>query len=278
MKSFRGTNSEYVASIAVDASTIGNVTVAVGCFATRSDEIEVLDSVRKSANATRVTFIPFKSKSRYFDKEDDSDFFERIIEKNERRLRALHFRHHSASRNQHYVEAVLTAILVDDIRRTADEPWFVLVDGNEQKAVAFARAFTGLGCSSPTVSYCYQSELYYPHALLSDLAAGYLAKNVAEGKYDYSDPTLRTSPADRTRTDKWGKAFDYLRTKSRAEYQLLGADTSYGATERDRAKIWFEGLMGRDPANDPAVASMKTITSDLRTRGYGPVAERLRKL
>lgn len=278
MKSFRGANDEYVASIAVEASTIGNVTIAVGAYATRRDEIAILDSIRESANEMQVTFVPFKSKSRHFDKENDSTFFERIIEENERRLWALHFRHHSASRNQHYVEAVLTAMLVNDVWQDVEEPAFVLVDGDEQKAVDFARAFAGLSGSSPTVSNCYQSELYYPHALLSDLSAGYLAKQVDGGEYDYTDPVLRTSPADRTRTDEWGKAFDHLQTKSRVEYQLLGASTAYGETERDRAKIWFEGSMGRTPADGTPAISIKTIVTNLRSRGYEAVAERLRGL
>ena len=237
MKAFRGTNDEYVASIAVEASTIGNVTVATGVYATRHEEVAILDSVRESANATRVTFVPFKSKSRHFDKVEDSAFFERVIEENRRWLHALHFRHHSASRNQHYVEAVLTALLVSDIQQAVEEPAFVLVDGDEQKAADFARAFAGPGCSSPTVSNCYQAELYYPHALLSDLSAGYLAKRLDDGEYDYVDPVLRTPPADRTRTDEWGKAFDHLQTKSQVEYQLLGVSTAYGETERERAKI-----------------------------------------
>lgn len=278
MKAFQGTNDEYVASIAVEASTIGNVTVAVGTYATRHDEVAILDSIRESASAVEVKFVPFKSKSRHYDKRDDSSFFERIIEENRSRLHALHFRHHSASRNQHYVEAVLTAILVGDIQRVVEKPAFVLVDGDEQKVMDFARAFDGLDGSSPVVSHCYQSELYYPHALLADLTAGYLAKQVDDGKYDYVDPVLRTSPADRTRTDEWGKAFDHLQTNSRAEYQSLGANTAYGETERNRAKIWFEGAMGRTPASASSVLPMKTILANLRTRGYEAVADRLREL
>lgn len=278
MKTFRGTNGEYIASIAVEASTIGNVTVAVGAYATRHDEIAILDSIRENANDRRVVFIPFKSKSQHFDKENDSTFFERVIEENDRRLRALHFRHHSASRNQHYVEAVLTAMLVNDVRQEIEEPAFVLVDGDEQKVVDFARAFTGLDESPPTVSNCYQSELYYPHALLSDLVAGYLAKQVDDGEYDYANPVLRTSPADRTRTDEWGKAFDHLQTKSRGEYQSLGVSTAYGETERERAKIWFEGSMGRTPVDGSPAISIKTIVSNLRSKGYEAVAERLREV
>lgn len=105
MQPFRGDSDTFTASIAIDASTIGNVTTTVAVYATREEEIHVLDSLRDIGDRTDVRFVPFKSKSNHFDKEDDAAFYERVLRENEPRIHGLHFEHHSASRNQHYVEA-----------------------------------------------------------------------------------------------------------------------------------------------------------------------------
>lgn len=278
MKPFRGTSDEFRASIAVDASTIGRVTVATAVYATRYGEVTVLDSVVDGARSSDVRFVPFKSKSRHFDAEQDRDFFECVIGRNERRLHSLYFRHHSASQNQHYVEAVLTAILAHSVLQAVERPTFVLVDGDQQKADDFARAFEGFGGTPPTTGNCYQSALYYPHALLADLAAGYLANRVETGKYDHIDPVLRTSPADSKRSDAWGKAFDHLQTKPTSDYPRLGAESAYAETEKGRAKVWFSGKMGESPENASPSIPITTVTRYLERRGHVVVANRLREL
>lgn len=222
--------------------------------------------------------MPFKSKSNHFDKARDSDFFEYVVTENERRIRSLYFQHHSSSRNEHYVEAVLTALLTHGILQTVKRSAFVLVDGDRKKANDFARAFAGFGGSPPATANCYQSECYYPHALLADLSAGYLAHKLRTGKYDHVDPLLRTLPADRKRSEKWGRAFDYLQTNSEPEYQWLGVESAYAKSERGRAKVWFDGEMGRSPGNTPPSVSLTTITSHLKNEGYATVAKRLREL
>lgn len=278
MMAFRGANDEYVTSIAVDASTIGNVTVATAVYATRHGEIAVLDSIVKGARSGDVRFVPFKSKSHHFDAERDSEFFEYVISENERRIRSVYFQHHSSSQNQHYVEAVLTAILAHGVLQTSERTAFVLVDGDRKKADDFARAFAGFGGNPPTTANCYQSELYYPHALLADLSAGYLANRVHAGKYDYVNPVLRTSPADRKQSDAWGKAFDHLQTKPEPDYRRLDAKSAYAETETGRAKVWFSGRMGDGSENAPPSISIATITEYLEKRGHVEVANRLRKL
>lgn len=278
MRTFRGTDDEYMASIAVDASTIGSVTVATAVFATRTGEITVLDSVVDGARSADVRFVPFKSKSHHFDKDQNSDFFEYVINENERRTRSVYFQHRTSSQNQHYVEAVLTAILAQSILQTVKRPAFVLVDGDRQKADDFARAFAGIGGTPPTTANCYQAELYYPHALLADLSAGYLANQLQTGNYDYVDPVLRTSPADRKRSAAWGKAFDYLQTKPDPNYRRLGAESAYAETEKGRAKVWFEGRMGESPEDGSPTVSITTVIRYLENRGHEAVANRLRGL
>lgn len=278
MRAFHGTNDKYVASIAVDASTIRDVTVATAVYATRESEIIVLDSILEYSRSENVRFVPFKSKSHHFDKNRDSEFFESVISENESWMRSFYFQHHSSSQNQHYVEAVLTAILAYNVLKTVDRPTFVLIDGDRRKADDFARAFAGFGGTPPTTANCYQSELYYPHALLADLTAGYLANKVSTDEYDHIDPVLRTLPADRKQSDAWGKAFNYLRTKSEPTYQRLGAESAYGRTDKERAKVWFSGRIGKTPESESPEVSLITIIRYLEKRGHGDVANRFREL
>lgn len=279
MRAFVGGEENYVASVSLDASTIGDVTTAVGVFATRHDEVEILESILRLARERDVEFVPFKSKSNYYDKRTNREFFERVIESNEHRISSCHFRHHSATKNQHYVEAVLCAILIGDIVSEVEQPLFIIVDGDENKVEDLATAYAGIGTASrPPLSNCYQAELYYPHALLADLTAGYLAEQLDSREYDYADPLLRSPAADRVRSDAWGRSFNCLRTKRQPTYHRAEIGSLYGETERERARIWYSGLMGRRPEDSSPSVTLDYLTTDLRNEGYTLVADRLMEL
>lgn len=152
MKSFRAGGIDYPTSIAVDASTYGDVTTAVAVPASRREEVDILAEIHEAADENGVEFVPFKSKSSHFSKDDHQAFFSQLIDANKSRLAGLHFQHHSASRNQHYVEAVLTAILLNELRAELPTPWFALVDGDLNKVKTLAKACAGIGVDSPTLT------------------------------------------------------------------------------------------------------------------------------
>lgn len=276
MKAFVGGDGIYDTSISLDASTIGDVTAAVGVVATRRGEVEILESILEAAQETGVEFVPFKSKSRHYDKREDRKFFERVIRDHEERISSFHFRHRSASRNQHYVEAVLSALLVSDVISDVEIAPLVIIDGDEQKTTAFARAAKGTSMDKlPPIANCYQAELYYPHSLLADLTAGYLAKRIDSGVYDYADPLLRSPAADRVRSDQWGTSFNHLRTKSPGFRERANIGSSYGQTERERVKIWFSALMGRQPSDSSPSIPFDHVKTRIREDGYVLLADEL---
>ena len=274
MQPFQGDSHTFSGSIALDASTIGNVTVSVCVYATRADEIAILDSIRHAADRTGTTFIPFKSKSHHFDKADQSRFFEEVITETDATIRGLHFEHHSANRNQHYTEGVLSAILVKQLYSTVSPDTVVLFDGDTTKIDVFSGAYAGItDAELPPVTNSYQAELYYPHALLADLTAGYLAQRITSGDYDYADPLLRVPAATHATSDLWGQAFSHLQRNDPPSDDRIGAGTAQGATEQERARIWYSGLMGRTPGDAQTGPAIGIVAKHLRERGYEALAE-----
>lgn len=255
------------------------MTTAVAVPGCRRDEVDILHSINEAAIESGVEFVPFKSKSTHFSKEDDRAFFSRLISTNERRLTGLHFHHESASRNQHYVEAVLTAILVAELHETLPSPWFVLVDGDENKVRTLAKACAGLEVDSPSLTNCYKAEWYYPHSLLADLVAGYLSWQLDTGRYDYTDPLLRVPAADRTKSELWGTAFSYLQRKQRQPaYEPLDFGIAMADNESDRMRIWHDGRLARGEARSAPLTSPRHVVAAVEEFGYEPLADRLRRL
>jgi len=279
VRAFRSRSKEYTASIAIDASTYGNVTTAVAVAATREEEVEILDRIYSASRDQDVLFIPFKSKSSNFSKEDDTGFFSQVIADGEPWLKGLHFRHHSASRNQHYVEAVLGAILLKDIQEAINSEPFVLVDGDTNKVKTLAKACGGIGIGSPTIANCYKSEWYYPHSLLADLSAGYLSWQIDCKRYDYSDPLLRVPPANRIREEDWGKAFNFLQRKqNQPGYNHLQLGSTSANRESERARIWYDGLVARGKNSGSAATSLSHIASRVEEMGYEDLSKCLSSL
>lgn len=279
MRPFRDGPDEYTASIAVDASTHGDVTTAVAVLATREDEVDILNRIYSVSCRCDVTFIPFKSKSSYYSKEEDDEFFANVVSEGVSYLKGLHFHHHSASKNQHYVEAVLGALLFKDIIRETDEDPFVLIDGDTSKVKTFAKACAGIDMDSPTLANCYKSEWYYPHSLLADLSAGYQAWQIENGHYDYSNPVFRIPAADVHRQEDWGRAFSFLQRKqNQSGYTHLQIGSTAASQEAERARIWYDGLVARGRTDASPSTGMSYIATEVEGLGYPDLASRLRVL
>lgn len=279
VRPFQDGTEEYTASIAIDASTNGDVTTAVAVAATRDEELEILNRIHTAANEHDKTFIPFKSKSSKFSKQRDTDFFTEVLEEGSSWASGFHFQHHSASRNQHYVEAVLGAILVKALPAKARARTFVLLDGDRNKVNTFAKACDGINIGSPTIANCYKSEWYYPHALLADLSAGYLSYQIDNGRYNYTNPTIRVPAADRTEPEDWGKAFSFLQRKQdRSGYNYFQIGSATSNNESERARIWYDGLVSHGSNSQPASTRLEYISEQIRESGYANLANRIEAL
>jgi len=278
MEPFRDGQNTFRNSIALDASTYGDVTVATAVSVPRDREPAMLESALNAAAQTGTKCIPFKSKSAHFNKEDDRKFFEQVITSQEPHISAIYFRHHSASRNEHYIEAVLSAILVSAVETYSADESLVLVDGDETKLDDLATAFQPLGEDSLVGCNCYQAEIYYPQALVADLTAGYLAYCLHTEKYDYADPIVQVPAADTKFSNEWGQAFHALKTKAPSDHSRLGAELAFGQTETDRACIWYRGQMGRTADYSQPDIALDTIVQRLQSAGYQTLAARLTDL
>lgn len=281
----------FRSSIALDASTIGDTTVTVAVSATRNDELDVLDSLCRHADQVESTtvvgdrngrtvlggFEPFATKSRDLDRNTDRRFFESVIAEHRTRIRG--FRHvHRGKPNTHDIEAVHSAILVKDVLSGWRERPLVLLDGDETKGNSLRKALDGLGIAVPGLTHCVRAELYYPHSLLADLAAHYVAGLIEAGTYSFQNPLVRTPHAKRTRTNEWGRAYSGLETLESA-YSPAVDRTRTGTTPAERARCWFDGAVstGGDDGS-PATDSVTPVVNYLETRGYERVARELSKL
>lgn len=144
----------------------------------------------------------------------------------------------------------------------------MILDGDVEKVDVFARAYEGIGKPSPpSLTNCYQSELYYPHMSLADLAAGYLADRITTGALDYADPLVRIPSADHHCSERWGRTFSHLQRGEPADYERLSVDVARGDSERERASMWYAGMMGRSPTDPATSPSLGTVVRYLRGEG-----------
>lgn len=226
----------FRSSIALDASTIGDTTVTVAVSATRNDELDVLDSLCRHADRVESTtvagdgdgrtvlggFEPFATKSRDLDRNADRRFFECVIAEHRSRIRGL--RHvHRGNPSTHDIEAIHSAILVNDILSRWHEHPLVLLDGDETKGISLRKALDGLGVVAPGLTHCVRAELYYPHSLLADLVAHYVAGLIETGTDSFQNPLVRTPHAKQTRTNEWGeRTVDSKRSNPRIRRQSTG--------------------------------------------------------
>lgn len=269
-----GTGETYRSSIALDASTHGNVTVASAVYSTRECEIEILQHIIDEFRDIEVDFIPFKTKSKRVAKDEHEDTYRRIIQNNTSRISLLQFRHQSAEQNQHYTEAVLTAILSAKIVANVDDEALIIVDGDQHLLKRFGNAYYEIAGELPLVTNCIRSEWYYPQSLLADLSAGFIAYRIENGLYDYDEPVIRARRADRKFSEEWGRAFDFLQRNPDVDVDTVPVRTGRSDTPEGRAELWYLGGMGRTAASETQV-HISTVISRMEELGYTAVAEAL---
>lgn len=291
MNPFRTPQETYDASIAIDASTVGSTTVTVATYATRRQELEILDSIYEHGGHKGVR--PFIEKAADYDWSDSSirQMFADILDANGRHLRAVshNSRVHGNSDTQQ-IEAVHSAILVDEMLREGisnevlgqdvdapPEP-LIIVDGGEQSLQPFLDALSGLRPKSSAVTHCVKAELYYPSALLADFTANHLAHAIEEGTYSYADPILPAPVAKETKRTAWSNGIEGIKQR-RGRLEPVDVKQQRGETASERVCCWYEGVLapGRS-AERPATDSINRVARHVTEQGYERLATRIRKL
>jgi len=269
VRPFRTDESEYNKSIAIDASTIGDVTVTVSVYADRREELTILDSIYRAAE--NYPFFPFRNKSHDLDHTSDSDFFEQTIAANVDRLIATVHLGNDGS-DQERVEAVQSAVLVKQLN---PDNTLVILDGNEDKAIRFGRAISGITDEIPPIATCIKSELYYPSSLLADLCASRLAHEIDHPRH-CSEVTPETPITKEKFNHHWGPAYNSM-INSADEVQVEPITQHRAETVRTRMNCWFEGYMGGgDPF--PTDRSVNAVVRYVEREGYHELANHLSKV
>lgn len=266
MRSFQTGESSYDQSIAIDASTIGDITVTVAVRASRSEELEILDDIYDAAEG--YPFFPFRDKSHDLEYEASLELFEAVIEANRHRLHpTVHLGRDGSGPER--VEAVQSSIVSS---RLGFDDSLVILDGDVDKAERFGRAIQGLSDSRPAVATCIQSELYYPTVLLADLCANHLANQIDEAQDCYEVPP--TAPITKERfDDQWGSAYNAMIRVS-DPVPPVSIEQRRAETVRSRMHCWYQGQMG---GGDPVQFdhSTRPVVEYARQQGYDELASRL---
>ncbi|MFQ3320406.1 MAG: hypothetical protein ACI80F_002489 [Natronomonas sp.] len=266
MRPFRITTTDYQRAIAIDASTIGSITVTVAVSATRSEELDILDNIYSAADDH--PFFPFRDKGHDIDYDRNAELFENIVSENSHRIQATTHLGQDGS-DQERIEAVQSAVLVNNLN-TSDT--LIILDGDDDKVNRFSRASSGLSGEVPPVVTCIQSELYYPASLLADLCASHLARQISHPRH--CSVVVPSAPITKQKFSQyWGKAYNSMVTgSSKAGSEPI--EQRRGETVPARMNCWFNGYMG---GGEPVEleTSTKPIVEYVKQEGYDELASRL---
>lgn len=268
MDVFRAGEATFRRSIALDASTVGSVTVTVAVPATRDEEWTVLDSIYGAAEG--IDFRPFLHKSNDLKYDANVEFFESLSRSAPTATLATTHLGRDGS-NPERVEAVQSALLVSEL---ADSN--TLVDGGEQKANAFVRAIDRIVSEIPPTTHCIRAEQYFPTALLADICASHLAHQIASGR----DCILVTPIAPEVKSEygnKWGKAYSSL-FETQTTYDRAPVPTKRGRSVRERVRCWYEGYVAVNDERYPMTDSVTPVVHFAEKRGFRRLADWLSEI
>lgn len=277
LRPFQLPSGDATSAIMIDASTVGETTVTVAVSATREWEPAMLDAIYRRAENHGLSFKPFYHKANDFTYEERRAFSEAVIEDQQAHIAAFaHDQERDGNANTQQIEAVHSAILVDDLLTDIADT-LVLIDGNEQQATPFVRGLRGLRSELPVVGNCLQSEYYYPPALLADLVSNHLAHSIDRGDVDPLDPLLPAPHAKQTR-DEWGEVFNAMYQDS-ADYIPPSLQNRRGETVQERIYCWYDGAVAMDGGADrPMSDSLTSVVNALEQEGYDELARILEEL
>lgn len=270
MKDFTTDEATFTRSIALDASTVGSVTVTVAVPATRDEEWEVLDTIY--SKSTQMDFKPFLDKANDLQYDANVGFFESITHNAPiEPLATTHFGRDGSDPER--VEAVQSAILVSEL---AEVDTLVLVDGGRSKAAAFTRAIAGITSTVPSTTHCVRAEQYFPTALLADIYASHLAHTITCSQ-DCSMVTPVAPESKNEYDDQWGKAYSAL-YENQTAYKRTPVSTRCGRTVSERIRCWFDGHVAAGASEPPMTDSLVPIVRFAKKNGFQRLADQFSEI
>lgn len=270
MRDFTTDEVSFSRSIALDASTVGSITVTVAVPATRDEEWEVLDSLYSTSE--QVDFKPFLDKANDLQYDANVEFFESTSRNAPVEILATtHFGRDGSDPQR--VEAVQSALLVSEL---AEQDGLVLVDGGRSKAAAFTRAIEGIVSTVPATTHCVRAEQYFPTALLADLCASYLAHTITHPR-DCSAVTPVAPESKREYEDRWGKAYSAL-YENRTSYERTAVSTRRGRSVSERIRCWYDGHVATGAGEPPMTDSLAPIVRYAEKNGFPRLAEQFSEI
>jgi len=266
---FQAADLTYDRSIAIDASTIGDITVTVAVATDRKAELEILDTIYRVAES--YDFYPFRDKSHDLTYAESRGLFEAVTQEHADRLVATTHLGQDNSGSER-VEAVQSAVLA---QKLPIEDSLVILDGAEDKAKRFGRAISGISHSAPSVATCIQSEYYYPAALLADMCASHLAHQIDHPRH-CNEVTPKSPVTKQKYSGQWGAAYNALMNQ-KTDVTVAPVKQRRAATVRSRVHCWFHGWMGGGEP-DEFNRSVRPVVEYARRQGYDELAERLAEI
>jgi hypothetical protein len=259
MQDFVVDDAEYSRSIGFDATNRDGLVVTVGVSVNRTQEALLLDTLYRELHSEG--YLPFRTKSR--DLSVPPEKIESVL---------LNCRGevgiciHQDSVKLPYAEAVHSAIILDELAVPTNKS-IVIVDGDESKAALFHYATGGVDVVPSPVVHCTRSELYYPHLLLADLIAGWLADQIESSPraaYDWT-PTEPVSVIQNTTAggERWGSGYNAA-ARSEGGVRRPTFEQRYGSSFQERVTCWFHGWFGNQHAHPPASESVSPVAGRLR--------------
>lgn len=257
-------------SVGFDGTHRSGVVVTVGISITREQEALLLEDLYQSLHS--YGYDPFRTKSRDLDLPPGE-----VIDVLKRCSGEVGVYYHTDGVNLGYAEPTHSAMLMQDLEAPPQDT-VAIVDGGDGHAKKLYRAADGMGISPPPVAHCPRSELYYPHLLLADLAAGVIAD-----KLNDDATTLHgTTPSDPVRVledttpssyqGDWNRGYEAVARKSgrtpEPPFVQRRADSV-----RERVACWFHGYFGTTNGPAPDSDSVTPVISRLQHLDCREVAE-----
>lgn len=268
MQDFVVDGAEYSRSVGFDATNRNGLVVTVGVSVNRTQEALLLDDLYRELHSEE--YFPFRTKSR--DLSLPPEKIETVLLNCRGEIGICI---HQDSVKLPYAEAVHSAIILDELAVPTNKS-IVIVDGDESKAELFHHATSGVDIFPPPVVHCTRSELYYPHLLLADLVAGWVADQInasprAGSELEPRDPVtavLNTTSGRR----RWGSGYNAT-ARSEGSVRSHTFEQRYGSSFQERVTCWFHGWFGNQDAFPPASESVSPVAGRLQAIDCTEIAQ-----
>ena len=261
MQDFVVDDAEFSQSIGFDATNRDGLIVTVGISVNRTQEAILLDELYHELHSEG--YLPFRTKSRDLSLPPEKIKTVLLDCRGE-----IGICIHQDAVKLPYAEAVHSAIISDELAIPTNKS-IVIVDGDESKAKLFHHATAGIELTPPPVVHCTRSEMYYPHLLLADLVAGWVADEIKSNPDTASDLTpvgpVTAVEDTTTRGERWSRGYNATARKE-GEDATHSFEQRYADSFQERVTCWFHGWFGYQNAHPPS------------SEGISPVAGRLRAI